>query len=254
MQYQKLAERLANQHHKNIINTLKDGDDAQHQSEFGTETLKEDLNLALGRILSIQMNNHFLFNTLNAIAGLALDENSFKTYRAVVDLSKLFRYNLRSGQEFVTINDEVNYVKNYVELQRIRFGDRLQITMNIADSSRKYYVPFNTLQPLVENAFVHGFSEFNELMSIIISIDSVGNSINIRVQDNGRGISDKTRKELIKSIDSRKKPRHGLSMIADRLELFFGQNFSYQIDSQLESGFALTLTIPKRTLNDEMLG
>ncbi len=250
MQYLKLAKNLALKHADQVI---KEHNTKGAQPNTSTDDLKEDLNLALEKILNIQMNNHFLFNTLNAIAGLALDENSFKTYRAVVDLSKLFRYNLRSSQEFVTLNEECNYIQNYVDLQRIRFGDRLVVDMEISESAKKHYVPFNTLQPLIENAFVHGFSEHQGEMYIQIFIDADSNNLNIRVKDNGCGISQKTKKQMIKSIESPRLPRRGLSMIIDRLHLFFGQNFSYDIESTEGQGFDIKLLIPKRTMRTEML-
>lgn len=255
MQYLKLSKRLSN-NHVDSGDILSDS--RAFDTQISTETLKEDLNLALGKILNIQMNNHFLFNTLNAIAGLALDENSFRTYRAVVDLSKLFRYNLRSTQEFVTIEEECNYIRNYIDLQGIRFGDRLKSTIDISESALKHYVPFNTLQPLVENAFVHGFSEHVEEMHLDIRIATDQHSVLIEVEDNGKGVNEEDLIKIEKSIDSTTLPRRGLSMIVDRLHLFFGESLKFQLFSsnqkgQGETGFRILISIPKRTMKREML-
>jgi len=265
MQYLKLAKHLASHQLNNVSSLKKDDNQGINPLDFQyTDTLKEDLNLALGKILSIQLNNHFLFNTLNAIAGLALDENSFKTYRAVVDLSKLFRYTLRSSQEFVTLTDEVEYIKNYVDLQGIRFGERLTVEFNIDDEALKHYVPFNTLQPLVENAFIHGFAQKDSNMYINISISVGEQEIELIVTDNGLGIHQNQKADLLRQIESSTLPRRGLSMIMDRLQLFFGESARYELFSleDLSSnqnaeedtpGFKIKLSLPKRTLKKEML-
>lgn len=257
MQYLKLAKSLAARHEKEATRSgLKD----ELNTLSSTVTLKEDLNLALGKILSIQLNNHFLFNTLNAIAGLALDENSFKTYRAVVDLSKLFRYTLRSSQEFVTLREEVDYIKNYIDLQRIRFGDRLSVEYEIDEQALKHYIPFNTLQPLIENAFVHGLAKSQAQMHIEVRVSVNQTKIDIEVLDNGTGISANQKEMLIEQIESTSLPRRGLSMIIDRLQLFFGESSDYliycneELNPALETpGFKIKITVPKRTLKREML-
>ncbi len=91
--------------------------------------LERSLKESEDRILSIQLNNHFLFNTLNAIASLALKENSFDTYKSIVDLADMFRYNLRTHENEVRLKDEVEYVKNYIELQNLRYGEKLKCSI-----------------------------------------------------------------------------------------------------------------------------
>jgi len=253
-QYKKLAYQLAEAHHNQLAQNPVEGEDQRNKSTLDIRTLKGDLNLAMGRILNLQINNHFLFNTLNAIAGLALEEDSFKTYRSIIDLSKLFRYNLRTSQEFVSIKDEVNYIKNYSALQKIRFGDRLKVDIKVPEDALKFYIPFNTLQPIVENAFVHGFRNYEDNMVIELTVESLEKTIELSIKDNGQGVTNDIKELMLKKLEEVSAPRRGLSMIIDRLRLFFGNDFSYKIESEFGSGFEIRLIIPKRALKEDMMG
>lgn len=253
-QYKKLAAHLAHSYHGQLLRQLDDNNSDEISTTPNIRALKEDLDLALGRILNLQINNHFLFNTLNAIGGLALEEGSFITYRSIVDLSKMFRYNLRTNQEFVSIKEELDYIKNYSALQKIRFGDRLKMDIHAPDESLKYYIPFNTLQPLVENAFIHGFRNHEGNMNILLTIEERDKNIELLIVDNGQGLTELEKRTLIKKLAAASSPHRGLSMIIERLKLFFGGEFSYQIDSKPEEGFEIRLIIPKRTLREDLLG
>ncbi len=252
-QYKKLADHLAQTHLQEILSRA-DQTGAADPSASHIRMLKEDLDLALGRILNLQINHHFLFNTLNAIAGLALEENSFKTYRSIIDLSKLFRYSLRTNQEFVAIKEETDYIRHYAALQEIRFGQRLQFHYQIPEDAQRYYIPFNTLQPLVENAFVHGFRNREGEMALALTIENLPQALSVSVRDNGQGMLEEDRQLLLKRLEESGTPRRGLSMVIDRLRLFFGDDFSYRIATVPEEYFEIVLTIPKRTLKASLPG
>lgn len=253
-QYKKLAYKLSKIHHNQLVHNPIIGENQTGESAQDIRNLKGDLNLAIGRILNLQINNHFLFNTLNSIAGLAIEEDSFKTYRSIIDLSKMFRYNLRTSQEFVSIKDEIEYIKHYSALQKIRFGERLRVDVKGSQEASKFYIPFNTLQPIVENAFVHGFRNYEKDMVIQLDIVCKDQTIELSIKDNGQGITEEIKQLLLKKIEVLSVPRRGLSMIIDRLRLFFGNDFSYQIKSDYGKGFEIRLIIPKRTLREDMMG
>ena len=253
MQYKRLADYIAQAQENDYLNSL-----TMQTSGYGVtnnvQSLREDLDLALGKILHLQINNHFLFNTLNAIAGLSLEENADRTYQAIINLSKLFRFNLKKTQEFVTLLDESEYIRNYIELQRIRFGDRLEVELDMKADLGKYYIPSNTIQPIIENSFVHGFKSFQDKMKISISVISEHQKISIHVKDNGHGMSTEKLNKLLDNIEDLSQKRHGLSMVIDRLHIFFGDEFQFNITSEANQGVEVVFRFPKRTIKSDILG
>ncbi len=248
-QYKNLAGHLADSYEKQIS---AQRDDAT-RTDDSIRALREDLDLALGRILNLQINNHFLFNTLNALAGLSLEEDAFRTYRSIIDLSKLFRYNLRTGKEFVTLQDEFQYIRNYSALQEIRFGDRLKVEIIAPEEALKFCLPFNTLQPLVENAFLHGFRNSDVDMRIALEATEKAEEVVVTIRDNGAGIDAHQMNELLNRLNAHASPSRGIGMVIERLRLLFGSGFRFSIDSEPGRGFRITLILPKKTLTDELL-
>lgn len=248
-QYKNLAGHLADSYGKQI----SDRKDSPFETNANVRALKEDLDLALGRILNLQINNHFLFNTLNALAGLALEEGGFRTYRSIIDLAKLFRYNLRTDREVVTLHDECQYVRNYSALQEIRFGDRLKVEITAPEETLKYCLPFNTLQPLIENAFLHGFRNTEGEMRIGLTVLEKQEDLELIIRDNGNGMDAHKMNELLVRLNDPASPRRGMAMVIDRMKLFFGSRFRFHMDSLPGEGFNIHLVIPKKTLKEEML-
>lgn len=253
-QYKKLAAYLAHSYGQQ----LQDMSSSQSPDPISTASaytaLREDLNLALGQILNLQINNHFLFNTLNAIAGMALEEKAFDTYRSIVDLSRLFRYSLKKNKELVTLKDELDFIKNYLALQRIRFGQRLHPSLDVPEHVMDYAIPFSTLQPLVENAFIHGFSDHHSDMAIAISVHEGDSWFTLTVRDNGKGIANEPLAELTNRLQNGTGPHRGLSMVIERMKLFFGMAFRFEIDSRLGDGLSISMTIPKRRPTEHLMG
>lgn len=253
MQYKRLADYISQAQENDYLNSLSAQTSGKNDAS-NIQSLREDLDLALGKILNLQINNHFLFNTLNAIACLSLEEHADKTYQAIIHLSKLFRFNLKKIQEFVPLLEEIEYIRNYTELQRIRFGDRLEVELDIKADLGKYYIPSNTIQPIIENSFVHGFRNFQDKMKISISVISEHQNISIHVKDNGQGMGTDRLNKLLDSIEDITEKRHGLSMVIDRLHIFFGDEFQFNISSNINQGVEVVFKFPKRTIKSDILG
>lgn len=253
MQYKRLADYISQAQENDYLNSLSAQTSGKNDAS-NIQSLREDLDLALGKILNLQINNHFLFNTLNAIACLSLEEHADKTYQAIIHLSKLFRFNLKKIQEFVPLLEEIEYIRNYTELQRIRFGDRLEVELDIKADLGKYYIPSNTIQPIIENSFVHGFRNFQDKMKISISVISEHQNISIHVKDNGQGMGMDRLNKLLDSIEDITEKRHGLSMVIDRLHIFFGDEFQFNISSNINQGVEVVFKFPKRTIKSDILG
>ena len=156
------------------------------QSELRELSLKSELSA-----LKSQLNPHFLnnvFNTINASVPKELE----KTREMIATLADMFRYQLQASQtDYVTIRDEINFVKQYLELEKARFEDRLQIQIDIPNDILEHQIPPMMIQPLVENAVKHGISSLLEGGTILIEIKKVNNQLRCTIADTGVGITDK---------------------------------------------------------------
>jgi len=207
--------------------------------------LKESLKSTQEKVLSIQINNHFLFNTLNALAGLAVKENAFKTYESIISLSKMFRYSLKTGSNLVTLKDELDYAIDFIELQKLRYGERLEVSFRIAEEIKDTLLPFHCLQPILENCFVHGFKDKTDELLIEVSGIMEQNCIVIEIRDNGVGIDAQTEKALngmLKQSNAGEVPS-GLMMIYSKLQLYYNRDFAFEISGGANKGTSVKLTI-----------
>ncbi|HWR61397.1 MAG TPA: histidine kinase, partial [Clostridia bacterium] len=206
--------------------------------------LEESLKSTQEKVLSIQMNNHFLFNTLNALAGLAVKENAFKTYESIISLSKMFRHSLKTGSTLVTLKDELDYAIDFVELQKLRYGERLKVNFSIAEEIKDILLPFHCLQPILENCFVHGFKDKTDELLIEVSGIMEQNNIVIEIRDNGGGIDAKTERALngmLKQSNAGEVPS-GLMMIYSKLQLYYNRDFTFEISGGANKGTSVKLT------------
>ncbi|MBD0825061.1 sensor histidine kinase [Aestuariibaculum marinum] len=162
------------------------------------------------KLLHSQINPHFLYNALNSIAGLATVDGE-KTEHMALALSDLFKYTInRKGEKFSTIKDELEMVNNYLEVEQIRFGERLQFNIECDESIQDVEIPRFLIQPLIENAVKHGASKVQDKASIGLFIKQINHQIIIKVTDNGPEFPD----GLVSG--------HGLQSVYDLLELSYG--------------------------------
>ncbi|WP_353095765.1 histidine kinase [Tissierella praeacuta] len=208
--------------------------------------LEESLKSTKEQVLSIQINNHFLFNTLNAIASLAIKEGSINTYESIVRLSKIFRYSLKSSSSIATLNDEILFIMDYLELQKLRYGERLNVNINICADAKLSRIPFNFIQPIIENSFVHGFRNKVDNLNIEINCTKRQDRISIMIQDNGTGLDEEEVNKLNNMIKGQAEGFiiSGLMMIYRKLELLHHNNFEFKISSKKNIGTKVTIVIP----------
>jgi len=160
--------------------------------------------------LQSQINPHFLYNSLNSIASLA-PIDAQKTQKMAHSLSDLFKYSInRKDKKTNTVHDEVEMVKTYLDIEKIRFGDRLQFTVAVDPDLEKHEIPLFLIQPLVENAVKHGISKNEGVGTIDLKITKAQNEISISVSDNGPDFPD----GLLSG--------HGLQTVFDLLRLTYG--------------------------------
>lgn len=187
--------------------------------------------------LQSQINPHFLFNTLNAGVQLANMEEAEKTSLFLEKLSHLFRYNLKHMDSFVCIKEELEYVNSYIYLLKTRFGDLIEFKTEVDDSILDTKIPAVTLQPLVENAFIHGLGDKEEGGQISIIIKKVKGYAQISVEDNGKGMKDY--KQHIGHTTG-----IGLSNVVERLELYSDKKDVIEIISEPGEGTKINILLP----------
>lgn len=202
------------------------------------EQLKTMANKAELKALQRQINPHFLFNALNAITSfIRIDPN--KARELIINLASYLRYNLELNNEFIDIKKELKQVKDYVEIEKARFGNKLNIVYDIDDVDIE--IPSLTIQPLVENAIIHGILKDKGVGTIKIIVKDEVEKVKISIIDSGIGIS----KEAIRNIYSDAVPENkiGLYNVHLRIKLIYGEGL---IIKRLEKGTKIEFYI-KRT-------
>ena len=204
------------------------------------------------KALQSQVNPHFLFNTLNTIARLALIEDAPRTQEVVYALSDLLRNNLRNIDEMVTVDEEIQYINNYLLIQKMRFGDRIQATIQLPTALMEQKIPVMTLQPLVENAIIHGLEPKREGGTIYISGGIHGSHYELHIADTGVGITDNQIERIFRNEKkgSGKGQTTGLGIINvhKRIQHYFGQDCGLTINGAQAQGTTVTISLPFETL------
>ncbi|KXG74709.1 Sensor histidine kinase YpdA [Thermotalea metallivorans] len=252
---------LAKAFHKMVVNIRSYIDEIKRQAEIEKRLKEQEMqNLKMKNLLKeaelkslqSQINPHFLFNTLNAASQLSMMEGADKASEFIENIAELFRYNLRKLDEPVTLGDEIKYVKNYMYILKTRFGNRIEFFTDIEERVLEAKMPCIIIQPIVENAFIHGLEHLEKNGEIHLNIKADGGKILVEVQDNGIGMDEK-RVAAIIGADSSDDPsnRHvtgiGMHNVIDRLRLFY--NISeikdvIEIESKIGEGTKVILKIP----------
>ncbi|MFJ7727427.1 sensor histidine kinase [Neobacillus sp. NPDC097160] len=207
--------------------------------------------------LQNQINPHFLFNTLNTVSKMAYLEEAEQTSRLIEAVAALLRYNLSDLDKASTLRDEVRIVKEYFFIQKTRFGERIQFISDIQDDCLDIEIPSLILQPLIENAFIHGVEEYEENAEIHLNIYRRQDRIHVEVIDNGEGMDEITKKRLLnyaegtgaeEIFEPEKSKGHsnsiGVKNVMRRLQLFYQRNDIVEIESELKKGTNFRLIIP----------
>lgn len=203
--------------------------------------------------LQSQINPHFLFNTLNAGVQLANLEDAEKTGEFLYNLSSMFRYNIQSLENTVTLKDELKNVNNYYELMKVRFDDHLFITFEVDDSVDDILMPPLILQPIIENSLIHGFQDKEDAGIVKVSVKRTEKGASISIKDNGRGIRKNYLEQLIESEfemeEDEERTGHttglGLGNVNQRLKNFYGANNVLIIESELGKYTEVIVNITK---------
>jgi two-component sensor histidine kinase len=211
------------------------------QKQHERRQVEYKINLLKQQALVSNLNPHFIFNALNAIQHFVNSSNLKNANEYLALFSKLMRQHLNSaGRDLITVEEETDRLRNYLEIEKLRFGDKLDYEINLSERIRKLNVsiPNMIIQPFMENAIWHGFKGMATRGSIRLSMnfDDADNLI-IIVADNGHGIG-----KVVPGMSMSKDPR-GISLIRERLELLAGPGHEVLTFSELHPGTAFPGTV-----------
>ncbi|WP_125154626.1 sensor histidine kinase [Clostridium rectalis] len=207
--------------------------------------LEKELKASQLKTLQSQVNPHFLFNILNTISSLALMENAPKTREVVCDLSDMLRYTLKKVDQIVTFQDEIRYSTSYLTLQKIRFGDRLDFSFDIGEGCKKIKIPFMILQPFIENSVIHGLELKENGGTVKVIAWETKENLVINIIDNGLGIPPYKLKDINKVMEYKEIEGIGINNVRQRMRYYYGDNYSIDIKSRINSGTEVSIILPK---------
>ena len=193
------------------------------------------------RALSSQINPHFLYNTLDTIIWMAEFQDSQRVVQVTKSLATYFRLALNQGKDLISLSDEINHVRQYLFIQKQRYGDKLEYEIDEDSDFDNLVLPKLVLQPLVENALYHGIKEKDGQGHIKVSVQKKDSGLIIRIEDDGVGFqatSDSSQSQL-------KRGGVGLQNVNQRLKLHFGDNYQMKINSAPEKGTTVEICINK---------
>ncbi len=198
--------------------------------------------------IQMQINPHFLFNTLNVISRMSLIEDAEKTYDLIMSLSKFMRHSLKPIKNQLPLSEEVDMITQYLHILKARMGENLTIRVDADSEALSQPVPVFSLQPIVENAFRHGIEDMTEGCEIAVDVKKRNHAICIRVYDNGKGMDREMlaavrEKTKITSVDFSKDVHIGIENVCYRLNMILGNAVRYIISSKPMQGTIFTIII-----------
>ncbi|MBD3244333.1 MAG: hypothetical protein GF331_27325 [Chitinivibrionales bacterium] len=197
--------------------------------------LEAEKQVGMLRLSSLRAKSdpHFLFNTLTSICSLHRNDPG-KTEHALLSLSHLFRYILEAGDATtVPLDQELSIVRSYLDLERLRFGEKLQYRIDVNGAVEHIRIPALTIQPLVENAVKHGFGPRGGEGTVEVTVEASDQEATIRVADNGIGFP-----------EPQPDTGHGLSIVKQRLQLLCGERFSMEQSVSPAGGALVEIRVP----------
>jgi two-component system sensor histidine kinase YesM len=204
------------------------------------------------KALQAQINPHFLYNTLDLINWMSMKYKAEEIRTLVESLSKFYKLSLNKGKDIVSIEDELNHVRSYVMIQNMRFSDSIHLKIAVGEELFQYSILKIILQPLVENAILHGILEKDEEEGeIIISGELKDGVITLKIRDDGIGMSEETLQDIPGAISPKDSHGYGIRNIDERIRLNYGSEYGLSYHSTPGVGTTVEIRIPALKYNGE---
>ncbi len=232
---------------KNILDPVQ-------KRELVMETHLKDAEL---KYLQAQINPHFLFNTLNAGAQLAMMEDAERTEEYLQNVAAFFRYRIRKGAETSRLRDEIALVDNYIYILNVRFAGEINFNKEIDESALDIEMPGMILQPIVENSVNHGIRGIEREGHIRLTVTGTESSVRISVSDNGIGMTEEQIKGILEGgyvMKDQEKNSNGVGVrnVISRLELYYGEKGIFDIRSEgKDKGTEIIIDLPRKIVKNE---
>jgi len=215
-----------------IMKTLQEKKEKQKIEELNAK--------AQLKFLQSQIKPHFLFNALNTIASFSRKDPE-KTRELIQNLSEFLRVTLKTPQNTISIEEELENLEFYLEIEKARFGDKLEFIQNIDKNSLTFKIPFMAIQPFIENSIKHGFHEDGRKLVIKLRITSKEKGLSIEIEDNGKGIEAERLKEI---LDFDKESESiGLQNVIKRIKAMFKEKATVEIMSEPDKGTKVEIAV-----------
>ena len=215
------------------------------------ETVKTEqkrMRTAEFKALQAQINPHFLYNSLDSINWLVRKGNTEKAIEMISALTTFFRIGLSKGRDIITVREELEHVRSYLVIQKIRYENQFEYSFYVDPETENYFVPKLMLQPLVENALYHGIKLCDRKCILMIQVLSHGDRIEIEVLDNGAGMDAETLESVRKAMEHKGENRansYGVVNVNDRIQILAGQEYGLRLTSEKGVGTSARIVLPK---------
>ncbi len=201
------------------------------------------------KVVQEQFKPHFLYNTLDTIGWMAREHSAFDIVHIVDALTNVFRISLSRGKDYITIKEEILYISNYLYIQKIRYGPKVQYEIQVDDKCMNVVLPKLILQPLVENAIYHGVKMKSGDGHLKITGGLLDGWVTLEVQDDGKGMEKEQAESLSRLLNEpelvSESQSFGLFYIKERLRLRYGEQFHVLVESEEGQGTRIVIRIPE---------
>lgn len=220
--------------------------------EYNARLIKAHLEreTAQAKLLALQsqVNPHFMFNTLECIRLKAIVKNEAETAKIIMYISKMFRHLMDWDDDIIPLSEDIKFLEEFLYIQKYRFEDEFEYSIMVDEAAKICLLPKLIIQPVVENACVHGVESISQNRKVEICIAVKNEQMLISVSDNGIGINEPRLSELKKMLTGGEKLTHsvGLYNVYQRLYLYYGKDFSMDVQSHEGQGTTISIVIPVR--------
>ena len=213
------------------------------QKEKETQDKMKDAEI---KVLEAQINPHFLYNTLDTINWMAIGRGAYDVSNAIGSLAYILRYGINDSNEVVTVQEEAEWLKQYIFLQQTRLKNTFICEVYVDPECAQVKIHKLLLQPFVENAILHGFEKVSRTHQLFVSVRKDDEWLSIRIEDNGKGIPENVLEQIKKgNLPKTSDKNHiGMENAITRIRMYYGEKAKIQIESEVDVGTVITLLFP----------